>query len=104
MGGAPAEKLNEKAKVLERPERSKGREAPGLQSKILHLYIQTHIKHITHTSRGFGWRIHCGVEVAELRPINNISLATTSEKKKRLHHRVRKKMNTNTPNSDRTTP
>ena len=28
----------------------------------------------------------------------------TSEKKKRLQHRVRKKMNTNTTNSDRTTP
>ena len=27
-----------------------------------------------------------------------------SGKKKRLQHRVRKKMNTNTPNSDRTTP
>jgi len=31
-----------------------------------YLYIYTHIKHITRTSHGFGWRFHCGVEVTEL--------------------------------------
>jgi len=54
MSGAPAEKLNsmrpsEKAKVLERAERSKGRKAPGLQSTHLHLHIYTHTSSISYT-------------------------------------------------------
>jgi len=66
IGEAPAEKLNgmrrnEKAEVLEGAERSKGRKAQGVQSTHLHVY--THTSKISH---GFGWRIHCGVEVTEL--------------------------------------
>jgi hypothetical protein len=54
MGGAPAEKLNsmrrsEKAKVLEGPEMSKGREAPGLQIPHLHLHTHTHTHQAYHT-------------------------------------------------------